>query len=853
MSNIVLTDIGKQLLADLQAAQLPLVMNEVVYSSSEPTGDPDPSVTSLPSVVHFNSIYGFGEIKDQKQAFFQARVDESVGDFTIYRVGYKAEDGTLVFIVHIDGGYQKRQSVNEKTGNVFLNEIIIDYSENTILFPTMTTGQEHHYHIPEDAINTLYSMSLYAFDAARFATNDAMDLRDELATEVDTLRAAQDDILQSSITALEGLSGVSEKVDSLETQFGGIGTIVKSVNDVSPDETGNFSIQSSSENLAIAIAVNGMMLSVPNQDVLYKIIDKDGAETAFVCESQSDELVLQAGAGTNISVQDKTITFTNTIVNDPPDGFKTIQVDGESSIIATAHEETLKLIAGTGITLDTNADEKSITIIAEEFTSNYYSSFYVRGQNGSTGAIPSQAQADAITFVEDGNIELRMDAPNKSITFSVPDKPIYKNVEVRHSGSAITKITADSSEDTIILIAGNGVDLSPDENAKTITFNATSSQSFGQINVTSGSSTVLSSNGSNETLNLVAGTGITLTANSESNTVSIATSSSFGEVVCVSSDGTTTTLVADNNSDALNLRAGAGIALTANAESDSVTISSALSNSFGQIECVDGTSRTTLVADSTSDSLQIIAGTGIALTANAESDSVTISSDSVDRLRTVAKVDSGGDSSSVTLNENSRLKFRESSSVQIGINPSAGNSSDVELTFTAVAPNSINGSFDVNGGNLSVNATGGVGGDIDADGGITCQTLAASGGITCQTLTASGEVTGFGNISDSSLKDDVKPYRKGLDEVLMLQPVSFVWNKKTHKEGTEDIGLIAQDAERVTPEACLDISYRGTKIKGLRYEKLIPVLINAIQELSHKNDLLENRINKLESKIGKSV
>jgi len=82
-------------------------------------------------------------------------------------------------------------------------------------------------------------------------------------------------------------------------------------------------------------------------------------------------------------------------------------------------------------------------------------------------------------------------------------------------------------------------------------------------------------------------------------------------------------VVADSSSDTLTLAAGTGITLTTNASTDTITItnSSLGANAFGTI-AVSGQSD--VDADSTSDTLTLVGQNGVAITTDASTDTVTI-------------------------------------------------------------------------------------------------------------------------------------------------------------------------------------------------------------------------------------
>jgi hypothetical protein len=97
------------------------------------------------------------------------------------------------------------------------------------------------------------------------------------------------------------------------------------------------------------------------------------------------------------------------------------------------------------------------------------------------------------------------------------------------------------------------------------------------------------------------------------------------------------TVVAASSSDTLNLEAGTGITITTNSTTDTITITGqSTQNTFGTIAVAGQTS---LAADQVNDTLTLAAGTGITLTTNAGTDTVTITAStpvtSIDQLSDV--------------------------------------------------------------------------------------------------------------------------------------------------------------------------------------------------------------------------
>ena len=86
-----------------------------------------------------------------------------------------------------------------------------------------------------------------------------------------------------------------------------------------------------------------------------------------------------------------------------------------------------------------------------------------------------------------------------------------------------------------------------------------------------------------------------------------------------------TSVVAESASDTLTLTAGTGITITTDATTDTITIanSQTAQNVFSTVAV---TGQTDVVADSSTDTLTLAAGTGISIATNAETDTVTITS-----------------------------------------------------------------------------------------------------------------------------------------------------------------------------------------------------------------------------------
>ena len=102
--------------------------------------------------------------------------------------------------------------------------------------------------------------------------------------------------------------------------------------------------------------------------------------------------------------------------------------------------------------------------------------------------------------------------------------------------------------------------------------------------------------------------------------------------------------------------------------------------------------------------------------------------------------------------------------------------------------------------------------------------------------------------SDISLKDNIRPIESAIFKVQQIRGVTFDWNEKSNKlqqEKGNDVGLIAQEVEMVLPEV---IQIREDGIKAVSYEKVVPLLVEAIKEQQTLIEDLLNRIKSLEER-----
>ena len=104
-------------------------------------------------------------------------------------------------------------------------------------------------------------------------------------------------------------------------------------------------------------------------------------------------------------------------------------------------------------------------------------------------------------------------------------------------------------------------------------------------------------------------------------------------------------------------------------------------------------------------------------------------------------------------------------------------------------------------------------------------------------IEASGDVIAFGS-SDRNLKDNIQPIKNSLEKVDKIGGYTFVWNDKQDTYEGSDVGVIAQEIEEVLPEVVMT---RGSGYKAVKYEKIVPLLIESIKELKQEVDEIKQK------------
>ena len=266
--------------------------------------------------------------------------------------------------------------------------------------------------------------------------------------------------------------------------------------------------------------------------------------------------------------------------------FSNIKV-GDSTIAADSKTDTLTLAAGSNVTLTPDTTNDKVTIAATDTNTTYSiaksgSTVTLTGSDGSTSSFTdANTTYSAATTSANG----LMSSTDKSKLDGIAsgaevNQNAFGNVKV---GS--TTIAADGKTDTLELVAGSNVTLTPDGTNDKVTIAATDTNTTYTL-------TQDASDGHKITLTPSSGNATTITIPDNNTTYSDATTSVHG--LMTASDKTklngiqtgaevnqsafsnvtvgSTTIAADSKTDTLTLVAGSNVTLTPDATNDKVTI-----------------------------------------------------------------------------------------------------------------------------------------------------------------------------------------------------------------------------------------------------------------------------------------
>jgi len=122
----------------------------------------------------------------------------------------------------------------------------------------------------------------------------------------------------------------------------------------------------------------------------------------------------------------------------------------------------------------------------------------------------------------------------------------------------------------------------------------------------------------------------------------------------------------------------------------------------------------------------------------------------------------------------------------------------------------------------------------------TTGAIKLSGGMgIAKTLNVGEDVVAYAS-SDERYKDNLQAITNPIDKVKSLTGYTFTWNDKHEQfNGNNDIGVVAQEVEKILPEI---VDTRDNGYKAVKYEKMVALLIEAVKDQQEQIDELKQRL-----------
>ena len=236
-----------------------------------------------------------------------------------------------------------------------------------------------------------------------------------------------------TVTAGAGLTGGGQVGTANQTGASSVTVShadTSSVSNLSSDNSGNTFIQDIAftfDTYGHVTAATVATATVNQTD--FVIQDGDGTDVTIV-DGNYIKFIEGAGSGATIDIDwtdttpgssadpyDLTFAVTNTDKGSSQNIFKNIAVSGQSSVVADSNNDTLTLVAGTNITITTDAATDSITINSAA-SDNIFKNIVVSGE---PGTITADSNSDTLTFFAGASIDITSDPNTDSISIASTD------------------------------------------------------------------------------------------------------------------------------------------------------------------------------------------------------------------------------------------------------------------------------------------------------------------------------------------------------------------------------------------------------------------------------------------------
>jgi len=163
---------------------------------------------------------------------------------------------------------------------------------------------------------------------------------------------------------------------------------------------------------------------------------------SHAADSKTDTYTFTFAAPLTLAVSEDTISLGTTAeVNQ--NAFSNVAVAGQTTVAADSKTDTLTLVAGTGISITTDASTDSVTITNSSTGANAFGNVAVSGQT----TVAADSNSDTITLVGTGGTTITTDAVNDTVTID--------SVSLDNNDVTITSLrTIDLNAESLSIVDG---------------------------------------------------------------------------------------------------------------------------------------------------------------------------------------------------------------------------------------------------------------------------------------------------------------------------------------------------------------------------------------------------------------
>ena len=441
-------------------------------------------------------------------------------------------------------------------------------------------------------------------------------------------------------------------------------------------------------NVGITRSGSELTLTSTDTDTSYGLssaTDGDGDIVMRLTSSGGATDDVKVTPGTNISVT--RTNDTSFIINNTqtiPNTFGTVQVGG-TDVDAIANADTLTLNAGAGISLTPDVANRTVQI-----DNTFTDQKLFQSVSADTGSRTAQTVTDSLSIIGGTGISTSITNNVLTVEYVGAAGGAQNNFETVAIGtpSVNVELVADSPNDILYIggaghisvsATGSGAGTTTDQ----VTIGSSITALFTSVDGDTGTKTAT---GLTDTLKIVGGAEISTAVNVSGELVvdytgaGLATADNFAyKTITITTGGG---VQASTNVDTLNIAPGTGMSITANAATDTISFENTAPNVDQNIFQNVLAGGQTITADTPSDTLAFVAGTGISVLGNASADEITITNSAPNVDQNIFAGIQFGANIITPSTSSTNLTLASGGGIDFSLN-----NSTKELTFTNTSPN----------------------------------------------------------------------------------------------------------------------------------------------------------------------